>query len=348
MVTGDHPATAGAIAREVGILAEGGRVVTGEELDALDDASLRDLVARVDVFARATPEHKYRIVTELQDRGEVVAVTGDGVNDALALQAADIGVAMGQRGTDVAREASDAVISDDDYVTLAAGVFEGRTFRDNLRKGVKYYLAVKLALVLIFLLPVLAGLPLPFAPIQIILLELFMDLAASAGFVSEPPEPGVRTRRPAKRTAQLFDRPQLWDLVTKALLLFGAVIGVFLYARASGFDPASARTFAFASWMVGHVTLAFVSRSDTEGLIRLGPFSNRVMDVWALAAVAFLLAGVYVPALGRNIDLVPVAGRYLAADAAFTALVIAVAEVRKSLLHREDRGRAGAAAPARR
>ena len=162
MVTGDHPATAAAIAREVGIPAE--RVLTGTELDRLSDTALTQAVREVSVYARATPQHKHRLVQALQRGGEVVAVTGDGVNDALALKAADVGIAMGIKGTDVAKEAAQAVLADDNYVTIARGVFEGRKFFDNLRKGVAYYLSVKVGLIAIFLLPVLLGLPLPFSP----------------------------------------------------------------------------------------------------------------------------------------------------------------------------------------
>ncbi len=184
MVTGDHPATAAAIALEIGIPAA--RVLTGEEIDRLDDAALAQAVHKILVYARATPQHKYRLVQTLQRNGEVVAVTGDGINDAIALKAADIGIAMGVKGTDVAKEAAQAVLADDNYVTIARGVFEGRKFFDNLRKGVGYYLSVKVGLIGVFLLPVLLGLPLPFSPVQIIVLELFMDLAASVGFVAEP------------------------------------------------------------------------------------------------------------------------------------------------------------------
>ncbi len=179
MVTGDHPATAAFVAAAVGIGRDtaapspsGGadpealpEVLTGEQLATLTDARLAEAVARVSVFARTTAQDKYRIVQALQRRGDVVAATGDGINDALALRGADIGIAMGLRGTDVAKEAADAVVADDDFVTIAQAVWEGRTFFDNLRKGVKYYLSVKAALIAVFLLPVLVGLPLPFSPI---------------------------------------------------------------------------------------------------------------------------------------------------------------------------------------
>ncbi len=288
MVTGDHPATATAIARDVGISA--GRVLTGEQLDQLDDAALARAVGEVSVFARTTPEHKYRLLVALQKNGEVVAVTGDGVNDALALKAADVGIAMGVKGTDVAREAAQAVLADDNHATLAHGVFEGRHFFDNLRKGVDYYLAVKVALIAIFLLPALAGLPLPFSPIQIILLEMFMDLAASAGFVAEPAEPDVRCRPPQKADTSLVDAHAVRTILFKGALLFLAVMVVYGWASWQGLPSAAVQSCSFAAWMVGHVALAFISRSDRQWIVRYGIFSNSVMN--ALGCIGHRLPAV--------------------------------------------------------
>jgi P-type Ca2+ transporter type 2C len=327
MVTGDHPATATAIAREVGIVAD--RVLTGEELDRLDDAALGQTVRDVSVFARATPQHKYRLVKALQKNGEVVVVTGDGVNDALALKAANVGVAMGIKGTDVAKDAAQAVLADDNYSTLARGVFEGRHFFDNLHKGVNYYLAVKVALVSIFLLPVLFGLPLPFAPIQIIVLEIFMDLAASAGFVAEPAEPNIARRRPRNTATALMDGAAARSIFFKGGLLFAAVMAAYAWATWRGLSPAAVQTCAFAAWMVGHVALAFISRSDRDRISHLGVFSNRVMNLWALAAIIFVLLGIYVPALREALHFDAVAPTDLLVCTALALLWVAPAELRK-------------------
>lgn len=327
MVTGDHPATAAAIAREVGIPAE--RVLTGDELDRLDDAALAQAVREVSVYARATPQHKHRLVVALQRNGEVVAVTGDGVNDALALKAADVGVAMGIKGTDVAKEAAQAVLADDNYATLARGVFEGRHFFDNLRKGVNYYLAVKVGLIAIFLLPVLAGLPLPFSPIQIILLELFMDLAASAGFVAEPAEADIARRRPRRAASALLDGAAVRALLFKGALLFAAVMAAYAWASWRGLPPAAVQSCAFAAWMVGHVALAFISRSDRDWIVRHGLFTNPVMNLWAAAAIGFLLLAVYLPPLREALRFAPVAPADLIVSAALALLWVAPAELRK-------------------
>ncbi len=330
MVTGDHPATATAIAREVGIAAD--RVLTGDELDHLDDAKLAQAVQEVSVFARATPQHKYRLVQALQKNGQVVAVTGDGVNDALALKAADVGIAMGIKGTDVAKEAAQAVLADDNYATLARGVFEGRHFFDNLRKGVNYYLAVKVGLIAIFLLPVLVGLPLPFSPIQIIVLELFMDLAASAGFVAEPAEADIARRQPRRAHGALIDGAALRTILIKGGLLFAAVMAAYAWANWRGLSPSAIQSCAFAAWMIGHVALAFISRSDRNSVFRHGLFSNRVMNLWAVAAVAFLLLAIYLPPLRDALHFASVAPTDLIVSTALALLLIAPAELRKAFI----------------
>ncbi|HAL30096.1 MAG TPA: ATPase [Coriobacteriia bacterium] len=303
MVTGDHPATAAAIALKAGIGDGTTAVVTGDALNAMDDQALGECVGHVSVFARTTAQHKYRIVAALQRAGLSVAVTGDGINDALAIKAADIGIAMGVRGTDVAKEAADAVLADDDYATIAHAVFEGRSFHDNLRKGVKYYLSVKAALILVFLLPALFGLPLPFSPVQIILLELFMDLAASAGFVAEPAEGDIRTRRPEAMSTNILDAPQLKDLFVKSVFLFVPVIAAYGYAMTSGMTVDQQGSLAFLAWMVGHVALAFVSRSDRQPLAGVGVFSNKVVNIWALATAVFLAISFGVPGIAMRLDL---------------------------------------------
>jgi Ca2+-transporting ATPase len=332
MVTGDHPATAGYIANLVGM--NTAHVVTGEEIDKLSDLALQETVQSATVFARSTPEHKYRIVKALQARHEVVAVTGDGINDVLALKGADIGIAMGIKGTDVAKEAAAAVLADDNFNTIATGILEGRSFFDNLSKGMKYYLAIKLALVLIFLLPVIVGVPMPFAPVQIILLELFMDLAASAGFTAEPKEKNIATRKPRDPTEPVFSPRAIADIVIKAVVLFIAVTGVYLYMLSHTNSLMEAQTFAFAAWIMGHIVLAYISRSDRNLVLTTGIFSNRVITLWALLAVAVLLVGVYVPSVSSLLKLATVSLSSLLAVFAVVILILLLLELRKLVLAR--------------
>jgi len=337
MVTGDYELTARSVAQQVGIEPHQ-EVLTGEELDRLTEEELQEKVGEISVFARTTPLHKYRLVEALHRRGEVVAVTGDGINDVLALKAADIGIAMGQRGTDVAKEAADAILVDDNFITISRAIFQGRKFFDNLIKGVKYYLSVKAALVMIFLLPVLWGLPLPMAPIQIILLELFMDLAASAGFVAEPEEKDIYTRPPRDPRVNIISSPVLGDILLKGTVLFLAVISVYFYALYKDLPLVQAQTLAFTAWIFGHIVLAFVSRSELEPLYFLGIFTNKVINLWALAAISFLVVAVYTPFLHARFSLAAVNPGQFWGAALTASLMVGLLEVKKVIAWRAKRG----------
>jgi Ca2+-transporting ATPase len=302
MVTGDHPQTAKTIAVQVSI--PDSNVLTGSEMAKMSDDQLKEALRGTFVFARATPEDKLRLVRLLKASGEVVAVTGDGINDAPALKDAHIGIAMGQRGTDVAKEAASMILTDDNFATIQTAVNEGRRLYSNLRKGVRYYLACKIALVSIFLTPIILGIPLPFAPIQIIMLELFMDLAASATFVAEPQEASAMKKPPISKKERFLNRPLLKTLFLGAFSLFLAVTLTYLVAwyTVSASMPAAdaetyARTVAFATWMLGHIFLAFNLRSEHEPLLKEGLLSNKVMVLWALLVFVVLVAGTTLPPL---------------------------------------------------
>jgi Ca2+-transporting ATPase len=307
MVTGDHPLTAKAIASQIGMNGDA-RQLTGPELDALSDKELEKVVGSVSLYARTTPQHKLRIVQALQAHGERVAATGDGINDAPALAAADIGIAMGQTGTDVARSAASIVLADDNFSTIVHAVGEGRKLFANLRKAVRYYLACKVALIAVALLPVLLGIPIPFAPTQIILMELFMDLAASATFVAERSESDLMHQPPRNPKTRFMNRGMVGGIFGAGIGLFVAVTVIYLLAVASGVGLERAQTMAFVAWLVGHIFLAFNLRSDREPLFRLGVFSNRVMVAWAGATAAFVLVVTLVPWVQGILKTVPLSG----------------------------------------
>jgi P-type Ca2+ transporter type 2C len=301
MITGDHPQTAKTIARQVGI--DASKVLTGNEIANLSDSQLKESLANTFVFARVTPEDKLRLVRLLKDKGEIVAVTGDGINDAPALKDAHIGIAMGTRGTDVAKEASNMILTDDNFAAIENAVKEGRKLLANLQKGVRYYLACKVALVSIFLIPIVLGIPLPFAPIQIIVLELFMDLAASATFVAEPQESGAMKKPPKSQKEKFFNNTMLKTLFLGALSLFAAVTVSYLFAWYTTQSIPYARTMAFATWMFGHIFLALNLRSDHEPLLKEGLLSNKVMLVWAFLAVAVLVSGTTLPFVQSSLQI---------------------------------------------
>ena len=321
MITGDHPLTARAVAAQVGLEAPE-RLLTGTALDGLPDSALDQAVGAINVYARATPAHKLRIVQALQRRGERVAVTGDGINDAPALAAADIGVAMGETGTDVARGAADLVLADDNFATIVTAVREGRVLLANLRKGVRYYLACKVALIGAALLPTLLGQPTPFAPVQIILMELFMDIAASLAFVAEPAERDVMQRPPRDPRAPFLDRRLAGSIAAAGLGLCTAVVFAYLSTLAEGAGLEAARTAAFLTWMAGHVLLALNLRAERAGA-RRALVSNRIMLGWALATAVFVLLVALLPQLQHLLKAAPLSGavwlRCLAAAVAGTS-----------------------------
>lgn len=315
MITGDHPATARAIARLVGI--DTRRVVTGADVEHESDERLRTFVSGASVFARITPKDKLRLVEALQANGEIVAVMGDGVNDAPALRQAAIGIAMGKRGTDVAREAADVVLSDDNFATVPIAVRGGRVLFENLRKAVRYYLAAKVGLITASLVAVLVHLPLPFAPVQIIVLELFMDLGASTTFVAEPPEGDVMARPPRDPRRRFMDRSMVWGILGGGLSLGAAVLVAYIWAQQRGLGVETARTAAFAAWMIGHIMLAIHMRSEREPLIRRGLKLTRPFVIWAVGAIGLAIVGPLVPFLSRRLYLTPLPA------AAWTAVVLA-------------------------
>ncbi len=301
MITGDYEITAVSIAEKIGMKKDG--VISGKTLTVMDDMELKNKITSTNIFARITPEQKLRIVNTLKDMGEIVAVTGDGINDAPALKKADIGIAMGLTGTDVARETADMVLLDDNFATITVAIEEGRKLFENLRKGVRFYLAVKLALITIFLFPIFFTIPFPFAPIQIILLELFMDLGASATFVIEIPESDVMKRPPREPSEKFINRKMKREILSGGLMLAAAVIFVYSIAYFQGLQGAGA--MAFATWMICHVLLAFNMRTDNDPLSKVGLLSNKMMIFWAIGAFLTTILIIYIPPLAKVFRLSP-------------------------------------------
>ncbi|HEY5509076.1 MAG TPA: cation-transporting P-type ATPase, partial [Paludibacter sp.] len=291
MVTGDNPVTAAFVARSVGLDAT--TVVTGTEINNFSDYELINSLRKTQVFARTTSEHKLRIVEALKRDQQVVAVTGDGINDAPALRTADIGVAMGIKGTDVAKEVADLILTDDNFARLPDAIAVGRKAYDNFRKGITYYLSAKAVLLVVFVVPLLAGMPFPFAPIQIIVIELLMDLASSTIFVSEEAEPQVMQQKPRRR-AKFISRESGLLILRNMTGLTTAILVVYFSSFALGYDLTSIRTATFATWLLGHVLLALNVKQTETPLIKQGILSNRFGAGWLAGMIAIILTITFV------------------------------------------------------
>ncbi len=259
MITGDHAGTAQAIARELGLPSAG--VLTGSELDALSDAALRSRLRDVRVFARIVPQQKLRIVEAFKANGEIVAMTGDGVNDAPALKSAHIGVAMGRRGTDVAREAAGLVLLNDDFASLVATIRLGRRIYDNLRKAMSYALAVHIPIVGMALLPVLLGEPLLLLPAHIMFLQMIIDPACSIFFEAEAEEKNIMQRPPRQANETLFGGMLLTSSLLQGAVAFAVAAAIYAWALSTGCDENTVRALVFTAMVAGNIALVFSNRS---------------------------------------------------------------------------------------
>jgi Ca2+-transporting ATPase len=287
MITGDHPITAQAIAKEAGIPSE--TVMTGAQLAALGDKARQTAVRGAHVFARILPEQKLQLVEAFKANGDIVAMTGDGVNDAPALKAAHIGISMGERGTDVAREASSLVLLNDDFTSIVHAVRLGRRIYDNLRKALTYVVAVHLPIAGMTLIPLLFGTPLVFAPVHIVFLEMIINPACAIVFETEHAEKDIMHRSPRRIDERLFGTRNISLAVLQGLGLLAAVAAVFFFGLHGGLSDAAARAMAFACLVVGNLSLIVCNRSITQSIFSLARVPNRA-QWWMIGGTALALA----------------------------------------------------------
>jgi len=285
VVTGDHPATTQAVAEKIGL---SGEIITGDQLEKMSDDALHDALRSFHLFARTGPLQKLRLVKTLQSQGENVAVIGDGINDAPAIRSANVGVAMGEIGTDLAKETADLVLTDDNYAHVPDAVAIGRKAIDNFRKGLTYYLSAKTILLSIFIVPLALGIPFPLAPIHIILVELLMDLASSTIFVTEVAEPDVLKRLPQKTNDYLRHSIALGIFRNGIGLILG-ILTIYLWLYIQTGDLVLAQTAAFATWLLGHIFLALNLKQERVPLLKQGIFSNRFGAFWLLGMIALTM-----------------------------------------------------------
>lgn len=293
IVTGDHPGTAKAIAEKIGL---SGEVVTGDQIERLKDEELGETIKKTRVFARVAPLQKLQLIKALQANGEKVAMIGDGINDAAAIKSADVGIAMGKMGTDLAKESADLVLTDDNYVHIPDAIANGRKSLDNFQKGIIYYLTAKAILLSIFLIPLILGIPFPLNPIHIIIIELLMDLASSTIFVTEQKEPDLLQRMP--EDVQEY----LKSIILKKIFVNGiglalgiTVLYTFLYFQTG--NLVLAQTAAFSTWLLGHICLALNMKQRQLPLLKQGIFSNHFASLWLAGMIVLTVTMTNIPAV---------------------------------------------------
>ncbi|MDO8755230.1 MAG: cation-translocating P-type ATPase, partial [Anaerolineales bacterium] len=321
MITGDFPNTAKAIAEAIGLLRPGKQVMTGAMLDDMNDEELKNIIEDTDVFARVSPEHKMRIVDALQANDEIVAMTGDGVNDAPAIKRADIGVAMGITGTDVAKETADMVLTDDNYASIVAAVEQGRVIYSNIRKFVFFLLSSNVAEIMIIFLATLAGLPTPLTAIQLLWLNLITDGAPALALAMEKGDPDIMDQKPRAKSEPIVNRLMGIGIVIQTIVQTGAVLGAFVMGLIwhletgsvipsganvlsfvlahdwRGIDVQTAETMAFVTLSLAELFRAYTVRSERASLFSIGIFSNKYMQYAVGLSIALLLIVTAVPFL---------------------------------------------------
>ncbi|MBP9040711.1 MAG: cation-translocating P-type ATPase [Anaerolineaceae bacterium] len=355
MITGDYPNTARAIAESIGLMRSGHNVLTGAQLEQLSDEELREEVKKTDVYARVSPEHKLRIVNALQANGDVVAMTGDGVNDAPAIKQADIGVSMGITGTDVAKDTADMVLTDDNYVSIVSAVEQGRIIYSNIRKFVYYLISCNLAEILIIFLPtalgrfIIPGLSSselsPLAPVQLLWLNLITDGAPALALGTEKGDPDIMDQPPRPTNEPIINKTMRTGVVIQTIAI--AAVTLFAYWRGLNFEGrlfadnlAMAETMAFVTLSASELLRAYTARSERYPLLKIGLFSNKWMNIAVLSSLILMLAVVYVPFLNPVFQTTPL---HLAQWELIVPLLLipsVVAELTKMILNRRAKRKA--------
>jgi len=309
MITGDYPNTAKAIAQSIGLLRPGHKVRTGAEVNDMSDKQLQDEVGEIDVFARVSPEHKMRIVNALRAKDQVVAMTGDGVNDAPAIKAADIGIAMGITGTDVAKETADMVLTDDNYASIVSAVEQGRVIYSNIRKFVYFLISCNMAEIMIIFLPTMfgrflfpkaaaLGLLSPLEPIQLLWLNLVTDGAPALALGTEKGDPDIMEQKPRPAKEPIINRPMLVGVIVQTIAITVTTLIAFKVGLNQP-DPRYAETLAFATLVFSELIRAFTVRSERYPILKVGIFSNKWMNWAVLGSAALMLLVMYVPFLQK-------------------------------------------------
>jgi Ca2+-transporting ATPase len=320
MITGDHKNTAVAVARKAGLL-KGGKAMTGAELDSMSDEELDREIGKYTVFARVEPVHKLRIVRSFKRRGEIVTMTGDGVNDAPAIKEADVGVAMGVTGTDVTKQAADVILLDDNLATLVGAVEQGRCVYANIRKFVRYLLSCNIGEVLTMFLGIVMGMPVVLLPVQILLVNLVTDGLPAIALGLEPPEDDLMKRPPRSSSEGFFSGGLMWKIVFRGIFIGLSTLASFSAVLRLGGTVEAGRTAALITLVVSQLIHVFECRSETKSIFRISPFGNIKLLAAAAVSASVLAAAVMLPQLRVVFETVPLTREQLLAALGASAAV---------------------------
>ncbi len=330
MITGDHAITARAIASQLRIYNEGSKIITGSELDSMSDETLKKELSYISVFARVTPAHKLRIVKALKTRGDIVAMTGDGVNDAPAVKEADIGVSMGNTGTDVTKEAAAVILMDDNFATLVSAVEEGRIIYSNIRKFIRYLLSCNIGEVVTMFFAMLLGLPIPLLPIQILLINLITDSLPAVALGLEPAESDIMQKPPRGAKESVFSHGLALTIITRGLLIGITTLAAFYTLYTSTGDISTGRTAALLTLVITQLIHVFECKSESRGILSVNFFNNPPLIFAVTISIAAIFSGIYNGFLSSVFRTVPLSSSQLYVIGAYCAAVPVINEI---LLH---------------
>ena len=333
MITGDHKITGGAIAEQLGIMKKGDEVLDGNDLNNLSDDELKEKVKTVNVYARVSPEHKVRIVTAIKENNNIVAMTGDGVNDAPSLKKADIGIAMGITGTDVSKEAADMILTDDNFVSITAAVEQGRTIYGNIRKVTGYLLGCNIGEILIILMAILFGLPVPLVATQLLFVNLLTDAFPAFALGMEEKEKGIMRRPPRDPQEPIINKSMKGMVSLRALFLSAGTLGAFLYGFIK-YDYAIAISMCFFTLVAAELLISYASRIEVFSGFGRGLFSNTFLNISMGISMGILLAVMYVPFLNDLFTTVPFGGPQFIFSTLMVLTIVFGCEFSKKLLYK--------------
>ena len=333
MITGDHKITAGAIAMELGIMEHQEEVLDGNDLNGLNDIQLQEKVRNVNVFARVSPEHKVRIVTAIKENSNIVAMTGDGVNDAPSLKKADIGIAMGITGTDVSKEAADMILTDDNFVSIVSAVEQGRTIYGNIRKVTGYLLSCNIGEIMIILLAILFGLPVPLIATQLLFVNLLTDAFPAFALGMEDKEAGIMKKKPRDPKEPIINKSMKGFVATRAAFLSAGALGAFLYGL-HFYSYEVAMAMCFFTLVACELLISYVSKTESFVGIRRSVFANKFLNISMLASLAVLAATIYVPFLRDMFTVVALSPAQFAVCIVLIFVPLAGIEISKRFLYK--------------